>query len=116
MNYRKFQADYLFDGYEMLGPDHVLITSAEGKVIEIIPAVEAGDDIMKMNGIISPGYINAHCHLELSHMKDVIHPKKGLIPFLLDVVGKRDFPHELILEKIKLAEQEMERGGITSFI
>ncbi|MEY3153242.1 MAG: hypothetical protein RLZZ333_1839 [Bacteroidota bacterium] len=114
MNYRKFQADYLFDGYEMLGPDHVLITSAEGKVMEIIPAGEAGDDIAKLKGIISPGYINAHCHLELSHMKDVIPPKTGLIPFLLDVVGKRDFPHELILEKIKLAEQEMERGGIVA--
>jgi cytosine/adenosine deaminase-related metal-dependent hydrolase len=47
-------------------------------------------------------------------MKDVIPPKTGLIPFLLDVVGKRDFPHELILEKIKLAEQEMERGGIVA--
>lgn len=114
MNYRKFQADYLFDGYELLGPDHALITSAEGMVMEIIPAAEAGDDILKLDGIIAPGFINAHCHLELSHMKDVIPPKTGLIPFLLDVVGKRDFPQELILEKIQLAEQEMERGGIVA--
>ncbi|MBM3445926.1 MAG: amidohydrolase family protein [Bacteroidetes bacterium] len=114
MNYRKFQADYLFDGYELFGPDHALITSTEGTVIDIIPAAEAGDEVLKLNGIISPGFINAHCHLELSHMKDVIPPSTGLIPFLLDVVGKREFPQELILEKIKLAEQEMEESGIVA--
>ncbi|MFN6320833.1 MAG: amidohydrolase family protein [Bacteroidota bacterium] len=114
MNYRKFQADCLFDGHEMLEENHVLITSSEGKIMDIIPAAEAGDDILKLNGILSPGFINAHCHLELSHMKDVIPPQTGLIPFLLDVVGKRDFAHELILEKIKLAEQEMENDGIVA--
>jgi cytosine/adenosine deaminase-related metal-dependent hydrolase len=35
-----------------------------------------------------------------------------LIPFLLDVVGKRDFPMEVILDKIEKAEEEMWKGGI----
>ncbi|MFZ9262750.1 MAG: amidohydrolase family protein [Chitinophagaceae bacterium] len=114
MNYSKFQADYIFDGNELLGRDHVLITDSYGKIIEIVPFTEAGDDIQKMSGIISPGFINAHCHLELSHMKDVIPPRTGLIPFLLDVVGKRDFEMDLILEKIQQAEKEMEAGGIVA--
>lgn len=114
MNYRKFQADYIFDGYELLNREHVLITDENGTIIDLVHFGEAGDDIEKTNGILTPGFINAHCHLELSHMKDVIPPHTGLIPFLLDVVGKREFPIELILEKIKDAETEMARDGIVA--
>ena len=114
MNYRKFQADYLFDGNELLNREHVLITDEHGKIVDIVHFTEAGEDILKSSGILTPGFINAHCHLELSHMKDVIPPHTGLIPFLLDVVGKREFPLELILEKIKDAESEMARDGIVA--
>ncbi len=114
MNYRKFQSDYIFDGHELLNREHVLITDQDGTIIEIIHSSEAGDGIEKSMGIITPGFINAHCHLELSHMKDVIPPHTGLIPFLLDVVGKREFPLELILEKIQQAETEMAKDGIVA--
>jgi len=92
MNYRKFQADHLFDGNELLSNDQVLITDQEGKVLEIVSALDAGDDIMKLKGIISPGFVNAHCHLELSHLKDVIPPHTGLIPFLLRCSRKKRLP------------------------
>lgn len=114
MNYRKFQADSIFDGYEMLNQEHVLITDEHGKIIDLIHGSEAGEDILKLTGVLTPGFINTHCHLELSHMKDVIPPGTGLIPFLLDVVGKREFPIELILEKIIHAEAEMAKGGIVA--
>lgn len=114
MNYRKFQADYIFDGHELLNREHVLITDDQGKIIDLVHVGEAGDDVLKTNGILTPGFINAHCHLELSHMKDVIPPHTGLIPFLLDVVGKREFPLELILGKIQDAEAEMAKDGIVA--
>jgi cytosine/adenosine deaminase-related metal-dependent hydrolase len=112
MNYFKFQADKIFDGYEMLDGTHVLIVDSNGMVIEIVPEPLAGDDIKKTKGILSPGFINSHCHLELSHLKDIIPPHTGLIPFLLDVVGKRDFPMDVILDRIEKAEEEMWKGGI----
>jgi len=114
MNYFKFQADKIFDGYEILDGTHVLIVDSTGNVVEILPEASAGDDIKKCKGILSPGFINAHCHLELSHLKDVIPPHTGLIPFLLDVVGKRDFPIDVILDRIEKAEQEMWKGGIVA--
>lgn len=114
MNYRKFQADKIFTGYEFLGPEYVLVTDTDGKILDTITAEVAGDEIQKFNGILSPGFINAHCHLELSHLKDVIPPHTGLIPFLLDVVGKRDYPMEFILERIVAAEKEMEEVGIVA--
>ena len=114
MNYFKFQADKIFDGYEILDGTHVLIADSAGNIVEILPESSAGDDIKKIKGILSPGFINAHCHLELSHLKDVIPPHTGLIPFLLDVVGKRDFPMDVILDRIEKTELEMWEGGIVA--
>ena len=112
MNYFKFQADKIFDGYEILDGTHVLIVDSNDKIVEILPETIAGDDIKKLKGILTPGFINAHCHLELSHLKNIIPPHTGLIPFLLDVVGKRDFPMDVILDRIEKAEEEMWKGGI----
>lgn len=114
MKYRKFSADKIFNGFEFYNHEHVLITDEAGRVEEIVPLTEAGEDVESYAGIITPGFINAHCHLELSHLKDVIPPHTGLIPFLLDVVGKRDFPMEIILERIEKAEQEMFEDGIVA--
>jgi cytosine/adenosine deaminase-related metal-dependent hydrolase len=114
MNYRKFQADKIFTGFEFLDPGHVLIMDVEGKVKEIVAEMDAGDGIERYRGIICPGFINAHCHLELSHLKNTIPPHTGLIPFLLEVVTKRNHDQALILESIEKAEREMEEEGIVA--
>jgi cytosine/adenosine deaminase-related metal-dependent hydrolase len=90
MNYRKFKADQLFDGYRFRENDSVLITDETGKFEAIVNAGEAGEEVENFRGILSPGLINCHCHLELSHMKDVIPPHTGLIEFLCTVVTKRE--------------------------
>ncbi|HEY1872670.1 MAG TPA: amidohydrolase, partial [Chitinophagaceae bacterium] len=64
MGYQKFNADQLFTGYELLNNDHVLITDDNGKIEDIVLKYDAGDDIQRFNGILSPGFINCHCHLE----------------------------------------------------
>ena len=114
MAYRKFKADQLFDGYRLHGNDKVLIIDDEGKVQDIVQFAEAGDDIESFNGILSPGLINCHCHLELSHLKNVIPPHTGLIEFLCSVVTKRDFPREVIDSEIIKAEKEMYDNGIVA--
>lgn len=113
MTLRKFQADQIFDG-NRLHTDRVLIVDADGKIVDLVPGGEAGTDIETLEGILTPGLINAHCHLELSHLKDVIPPHTGLIEFLCSVVTKRGFDPEVIQEKIQLAEQEMFENGIVA--
>ena len=114
MSYRKFNADNLFDGYRLLGEGQVLITEEAGKISAIVPVSEAGDDVEKMDGILSPGLVNCHCHLELSHLKDVIPPHTGLIEFLCSVVTKRGFDPAVIKQEIERAEKEMYRNGIVA--
>jgi cytosine/adenosine deaminase-related metal-dependent hydrolase len=113
MNFRKFSGDYLFDGYKLL-KDAVLITDLEGRVEEIIPRSEAGDDVKVFKGVLSPGFVNCHCHLELSHLKGVIPPHTGLVNFLVSVVQKRGFETELVQEAIQKAEKEMYGNGIVA--
>lgn len=113
MRYRKFQADHLFDGKNFL-PGKVLITNETGKVIEIMDSPGAGEDVEIYNGIISPGFINAHCHLELSHLKNIIPEKTGLIDFVFKVVTQRHFAEEEILQAIEKAEKEMSKNGIVA--
>lgn len=113
MNLRKFQADELFDG-KTLHRNKVLITDESGTVIDVVEAMDAGPDVSMHKGTLVPGLINAHCHLELSHLKDVIPPHTGLIEFLCSVVTKRGFDPAVIQEKIRLAEKEMYENGIVA--
>lgn len=112
--YRKFSANKLFTGSEMLNNEQVLVTNEKGIIEAIVPATEAGDDVEMLSGILSPGLVNCHCHLELSHLKDVIPPHTGLIEFLCSVVTKRDFAREVILSAIEKAEKEMYDNGIVA--
>ncbi len=96
----------------MLGPDHVLITNEQGRVQGIVPEKDAGDNIRHLDGILTPGFINCHCHLELSHMKGLIPEQTGLVDFVFKVVNERDFPDEAIADAIVKAENEMLANGI----
>jgi len=112
--YQKYQADFLFTGYEILNQEYVLITDEKGVVIDIVHETEAGNDIKKLSGLLTPGFINCHCHLELSHMKGLIPEKTGLVDFVFKVVTQRHFPEEEILQAIANAEKEMLTNGIVA--
>ncbi|MGE5107573.1 MAG: amidohydrolase family protein, partial [Sphingobacteriales bacterium] len=114
MELRKFKATQLFTGYNLLDENHVLLTDKNGVIRDIVKPGEAGDDIEIVEGILTPGLINSHCHLELSHLKEVIPPHTGLIEFLCSVVTKRDFAPELVQERIIAAEKEMYDNGIVA--
>ncbi|MGN6615770.1 MAG: amidohydrolase family protein, partial [Ilyomonas sp.] len=111
MGYVKFSADKIFTGYELV-EDQVLITNENGVIEKLVLREEAGDDIQHFEGILSPGFINCHCHLELSHMKGLIPEKTGLIDFVFKVVTQRHFPAEEIAVAIASAENEMLQKGI----
>jgi cytosine/adenosine deaminase-related metal-dependent hydrolase len=114
MNYRKFTADWLFTGSALLDKNEVLITDSEGRIIEIVQAAYAGVDVEKFDGILCPGFINCHCHLELSHMKGKISTDTGMVNFLLSVMRERNLPLVKIQHAIDIAENEMQAAGIVA--
>lgn len=114
MPYQKFQATQLFTGTELLGPEKVLITDEKGTIETILDEKEAGENIQQLNGVLSPGFINCHCHLELSHLHDRIPEKTGLVDFVFKIVNERHFPEAEILDAISIAEEEMLTNGIVA--
>jgi cytosine/adenosine deaminase-related metal-dependent hydrolase len=114
MRYRKLKADYLFTGEKILNNENVLIVGINGEIVNIIDKKDAGEEIETYKGILSPGFINAHCHLELSHLKNVIAEKTGLIDFVFKVVAERYFAKEEILNAIEKGEEEMLQNGIVA--
>lgn len=114
MQYRKFKGDYLFNCENLLTDKSVLITDVNGNIINIVDEKDAGEGIENFKGIISPGFINAHCHLELSHLKNLIPEKTGLIEFVSKVVSERHFAEDEILAAIEKAEHEMWQNGIVA--
>ena len=114
MSYLKFSADQIFTGTELRSDQSVLITDDKGVIIDIVAIENAGDDVKHYQGIISPGFVNAHCHLELSHMKGLIPENTGLPNFILKIVNERHFPDDEIITAIAKAEDEMIANGIVA--
>jgi len=112
--YRKFTADRVFDGNRFLPTDQVIITSDEGKISAVTTVAEAGDGIQHLPGILTPGFINCHCHLELSHMQGAIPEKTGLVSFVQQVMSRRGEAAAQKEQAMQKAEQEMYNNGIVA--
>lgn len=88
-----------------------------GEVQGVYPAQHpdlAGKSIKQFNGMLCPGFINTHCHLELAHLKDQVPPKKGLINFIKGVVSLREFDETEVMQAMKKADKEMQHNGIVA--
>jgi cytosine/adenosine deaminase-related metal-dependent hydrolase len=112
--YQKFQATQIFTGTELLEDQLVLITQKDGTIEAMVGIEDAGDEVQNFEGILTPGFINTHCHLELSHMKGMIPAHTGLQEFVKQIVGLRKVEDAIIQQAIVSAEDEMYKNGIVA--
>ena len=88
---RIISANSIFNGINFLSQEMALVIDDFGVLKDIVKKTEIqGSEIEHYDGIIAPGFVNAHCHLELSHLFSQIDPKTGLIEFLKQVIAKRN--------------------------
>ena len=113
MGYQKYKADFLFDGYKLL-QNKTLIVDEAGMIESVVSTDNRSEDVQYVKGILCPGFVNCHCHLELSHMIGLIPERTGLVDFVFEVVTKRNFEQKQILEAITNAENEMMANGIVA--
>jgi aminodeoxyfutalosine deaminase len=64
------------------------------------------------NGIIIPGFVNCHCHLELSHMKGKISIGTGLDRFIEEIRNTRNDDKDIVNSSILSADLKMNKEGI----
>lgn len=109
-----FAANYIFNGRKLIKNAFVSVGDL-GEIVYISPENEALIEKPQMsfyNGIISPGFINAHCHLELSDKKYSYIDPPGLSQFIKDVLEDRNLPKDE--RKISLSDRKMFENGISA--
>lgn len=112
---RKIKAHYIFDG-ECFHKFGTLVLDENNTVISIIPFAEnevESEGVEFYSGILCPGFINAHCHLELSHLHNQIPQHTGLLDFISQVVSKRNLFENREIDMIK-ADETMYNEGIVA--
>ncbi|HJW29489.1 MAG TPA: amidohydrolase family protein, partial [Saprospiraceae bacterium] len=83
------------------------------RVVDVTHRSEVGAEKLDyFNGMLIPGFINTHCHLELSHLKGQVATGIGLLSFLERVVRLRGNSEEEIQQAIQEADAYMWREGI----
>ena len=88
---RIISANSIFNGINFLSQEMALVIDDFGLLKDIVKKTEIqSSEIEHYDGIITPGFVNAHCHLELSHLFSQIESKTGLIEFLKQVITKRN--------------------------
>ncbi len=88
---RIISANSIFTGINFLSQEMALVIDDFGLLKDIVKKTEIqSSEIEHYDGIIAPGFVNAHCHLELSHLFSQIESKTGLIEFLKQVIAKRN--------------------------
>ena len=110
MEIRKIKGTNIFNGTSFLGENNVLIVNTDGLIQAIVPTEVAGENIENYEGIICPGFINAHCHIELSHLKNKIPTHTGLVNFILQILQHRG-PSTYKLPAMQAAANELYNSG-----
>jgi len=113
---RFLTADYLFPLYIAPIKEGVLQISDDGQVIAIFKnrSEVPKDKLEIFEGILCPGFVNAHCHLELSHLKGNAEKGKGFLEFS-NIIRQRDnYTDTAKQQSIVRAEQEMIANGIVA--
>ena len=107
-------AERIHDGFRFLPEGAVLEADNEGTITAIHYDLEP-DQVLRHNGILCPGFVNAHCHLELAHLKDMIPEHTGLIPFLQKIPPYRAaFSDEQKKAARHAAYQELLLNGVVA--
>jgi cytosine/adenosine deaminase-related metal-dependent hydrolase len=113
---KSFRADYVFPVCADPIKNGVVTVDDSGRIIKVADQNSYAPDfpVEQLSGIICPGFVNTHCHIELSHLKDKIKQHTGLVNFIIDVQTSRETDHGLVLDAAFKADNEMYENGIVA--
>ena len=125
---RYLSANYIFPLHTNPIKEGVVQVSKKGEVVNVFNHRDQvpSDKLEIFEGVLCPGFVNVHCHLELSYMRGNILPQikeLGLVNFISTIREKRKinnisrnsrFFREQIQEPISYADDIMQKNGIVA--
>lgn len=110
-----FSADWIFPVSSSPVKNGVVAVNDSGEIQQVLTAGETKNfDVTYHKGAIVPGFINTHCHLELSHMLGQIPEKTGLVEFVQHIIKNRQRDAGQIELAMQKADQQMFDNGIVA--
>nr|WP_294875213.1 amidohydrolase family protein [uncultured Pedobacter sp.] len=111
-------ASYVFP---VVGPpikNGVIGVEIDGTITSVLTPEEAGNEKIKgithYEGLLVPGFVNTHCHLELSHLKGQIETRTGLLGFVQAIMKLRTSDEDALDLAMLRADREMFENGIVA--
>ena len=114
---RKISAHLILDGRGNCYSKGILTIDSDGIILDIQDTkgeFHEASGIEFYSGIIVPGFVNAHCHLELSHLKQKIAEGAGFVSFLKKVVEGKTIDQDKISVEAEKADILMTKNGIVA--
>lgn len=87
----------------------------DGTILKIGELTNDNNEVEFYDGILIPGFVNSHCHIELSHLKGLFTQESGMAGFIKQIRVQRESAPENIRKK-EIAEQMelMFREGVSA--
>lgn len=112
---KSYRADYVYPINADPIKNGVVTIDETGKIIEVSSQpTQATNSIEQLSGILCPGFVNMHSHLELAHLKGKIPPDCGLIEFIKSVQKIRQADTAEATDAAQKADAEMYDNGIVA--
>ena len=114
---RKISAHLILDGKGKCYSKGILTLDNDGIILNIEDTggvLHETAEVEFYSGAIVPSFINAHCHLELSHMQNCFQEGKGFVPFLKQIVTERAAEPDSIIGAAEKADILMYKNGIVA--
>jgi len=117
MKFRKISASYVFTLSGKPLKNGIVVANSEGTIVDIIDTkgdLVESEGVEHYSGILCPGFINAHCHLELSHLKGKIARELHLPGFLHQILLTRNADEDFQEMAARQADRYMWKSGIVA--
>lgn len=113
---RYLQADWIYTLTGEPVKNGIIAVDEKGIIEDVFSSETCSENwhIEKLSGSICPGFVNTHCHLELSHLKGKVAEKTTLPGFITSLQAQRKASEEEIQSAIAKADAEMWNNGIVA--
>jgi len=117
MKLRKISSTYVFTLAGKPIKNGIVVADERGTIVDVVDVcgdVSEIEGVEYYSGILCPGFVNTHCHLELSYLKDRIPEHTGLPNFLKQIALLRNSDEEFQLLAARQADHFMWKSGIVA--
>jgi cytosine/adenosine deaminase-related metal-dependent hydrolase len=111
---RRFSANYVYPVNGAPIKNGIVLVDDNNTILGVTDPGDRLQELASMefhNGVIVPGFVNAHCHLELSHLKGKVEQSNGIAEFVCNVRTLRKSEQHEIEYAIKQTVRTLENNG-----